>query len=305
MVLLVSPEPSRMVHRCHRPCSKDSCPLVQIILQRPYVSGKLRDDVSSLFENLEATNESSEALDPESYWDKAVNSISVDESRYSRVQQIGTYLNAIWMYRNIQDWTDGASAWKKVPTPHSFDAFYDGYFCSDDANQVRKALSDLDFETLRSIYFDENNPSGVPASSDLRTILFGKDAAQTARHFDFGYQFLPYTEAKSQRLARDVIGVLGHLNATTTGARSVVNPRPGTTDSPIGNATMIPVLGLQDLQNVSDPVRTWIGYDGTNMGFQAIQEAYRRGEWSDFPRFTKPLSTRFLKFLMWWRWRWR
>ena len=277
----------------------------KFILQRPYVSGKLRDDVSSLFENLEATNESSEALDPKSYWDKAVNSISVDESKCSRVQQIGTYLNAIWMYRNIQDWTDGSPAWKKVPTPHSFDAFYDGYFCSDDANQVRKTLSDLDFETLRSIYFDENNPSGVPSSRDLRTILFGKDAAQTARHFDFGYQFLPHTEAKSQRLARDVIGFLGHLNATTTGARSVINSRPGTTDSPIGNATMIPVLGLLDLRNVSDPVRTWIGYDRTNMGFQAIQEAYRRGEWSDFPRFTKPLSTRFLEFLMWWRWRWR
>ena len=194
-----------------------------------------------------------------------MNSISVHESKYSRVQQIGTYLNAIWVYRNIQDWTDSAPAQEKVPTPQSFDAFYDGHFCSDDVNQVRKAQSDLDFETLRSIYFDENNSSGLPTSSDLRTILFGKDAARNARHFDFGYKLLPHTEAKSQRLTRDVIGVLGHLNATTTGARSVINPRPGTTDSPIGNATMIPVLGLPDLRNVSDQLgrglatieRTW------------------------------------------------
>jgi hypothetical protein len=278
----------------------------KFILLRPYIAGKLRDDVSNHFEHSEATNVSSEVLDPDSCWDKAVNSFPVDESRYSRVQQIGTYLNAIWMYRNIQDWTDSAPAWKNVPAPPSFDAFYDGYFCSDEANEVRKAMSNLDFETLRSIYFDENNPSSIPTSNVLRTVLFGENAAQTARHFDFGYHFLPNTVTKTQRLTEEVIRILGHLNTTTTGARSVINPSPGTEDSPIGNATMIPVLELLDLQNVSNPVQTWIGYDRTNMGFQLIQEAYRRGEWGDFPRFKKLFSTRLFEYLEeLWRWGWR
>jgi hypothetical protein len=69
---------------------------------------------------------------------------------------------------------------------------------------------------------------------------------------------------------------------------------------------MIPVLELLDLQNVSNPVKTYIGYDRTNMGFQLIQEAYRRGEWSDFPWFKKPFSTRVFEYLEeLWRWGWR
>ncbi|KAH8774971.1 hypothetical protein F5882DRAFT_233074, partial [Hyaloscypha sp. PMI_1271] len=194
----------------------------KFILSRPYIAGKIRDDVSNHFEYSEATSRSSEVLDPDSFWDKVVNSLPVDESRYSRVQQIGTYLNAIWMYRNIQDWTNSAPDWKLVPRPQSFDIFYDSYFCSDEVNEVRKAM--------------------------IRRIL-------------------------------------GYLNTTTTGARSVINPPRGTEDSPIGNATMIPVLELLDLQKVSHPVKTYIGYDRTNIGFQLIQEAYRRGEWSNFPRF--------------------
>ena len=151
------------------------------------------------------------------------------------------------MYRNIQDWTDSAPAWKLVPRPQSFDVFYDSYFCSDEVNEVRKAMSNLDFETLRSIYLDENNPSRIPTSDALRTVLFGEKAASSSRHFDLGYHFLPSTEAKTQRLVEEIIGILGHLNTTTTGARSVINPLPGTEDSPIGNATMIPVLELLDL----------------------------------------------------------
>jgi hypothetical protein len=262
--------------------------------------------VSNHFEYSEATSGSSEVLDPDSFWDKVVNSLPVDESRYSRVQQIGTYLNAIWMYRNIQDWTDSAPDWKLVPRPQSFDIFYDNYFCSDEVNEVRKAMSNLDFETLRSIYFDENNPSRIPTSDALRTVLFGERAASSSRHFDVGYHFLPSNEAKTQRLVEEVRRILGYLNTTTTGARSVINPPRGTEDSPIGNATMIPVLELLDLQKVSHPVKTYIGYDRTNMGFQLIQEAYRRGEWSNFPRFKKGFSTRLFEY--WeglWHWKWR
>lgn len=271
----------------------------RFMLLRPYLAGKLRDDMTNHFESSRPSTVSSGDLDPDSYWEMAVNSIPVDESRYSRVQQIGTYLNAIWMYRNIQDWTGSAPVWKNVSPPQSFDDFYDGYFCSDEANEIRKALSTLDFETLRSVYFDENNPSRIPTSDALRKVLFGEHAAPNTRHFDLGYFFLPDTEAKTQRLAKEVIRILEHLNATTTGARSIINPAPGTEDSPLGNATMIPVLGLLDLRYVSAPVKTYIGYDITNMGFQLVQEAYRRGEWTDFPSFRRPisLSTRIFELL--------
>ena len=69
---------------------------------------------------------------------------------------------------------------------------------------------------------------------------------------------------------------------------------------------MIPVIQLLDMQHVSDPVMTWIGYDRTNIGFQIIQEAYRRGEWSDFPRFKKLFYTSFCECLGWlWHGGWR
>jgi hypothetical protein len=269
----------------------------RFILLRPYPAGRLRDEMAKHFLSIGPSIMSSAELAPDSHWETMINSIPVDESRYSKIQQLGTYLNAIWMYRNIQDWTESAPAWKGVRPPNSFDDFYDGYLCSDETNEIRKALSIIDFETLRSIYFDENNPSRIPTSDAVRRVLFGERGGSSSKHFDLGYFCLPNTEAKTQRVAIEVVRILQQLNTTTTGARSVINPAPGTEDSPLGNATMIPVLGLLDLRDVSVPVQTSIGYDRTNMGFQLIQEAYRRGEWTDFPSFRKPISTRFFEIL--------
>jgi hypothetical protein len=109
------------------------------------------------------------------------------------------------------------------------------------------------------IYFDYNNPLRIPTSDVLRTVLFGENAASISKHFDPSYYFLFNTEAKTQRLAQEVVRILGHLNTTTTGAKSVINRFPGTEDSSIGNATMIPVLELPDLQYASHPVKTYIG----------------------------------------------
>jgi T5orf172 domain len=102
----------------------------KFILLRPYMAGKLNNDVSNRLGCSEFTNLSSEMLDSDSYWDRTVDSVLVDEPSSLRVRQIGIYLNAIWMYRNIQDWTNTTPAWKYVPALQSFDTFYDGYFCS-------------------------------------------------------------------------------------------------------------------------------------------------------------------------------
>ena len=81
--------------------------------------------------------------------------------------------------------------------------------------------------------------------------------------------------------------ILEHLNAAKTGSRSVTNPEPGAMESPLGNATMLPTVKLRELEHVSQPVMRFLGYDGTNFGYQFVQEAYRRGDWDgNFPRST-------------------
>ena len=54
-----------------------------------------------------------------------------------------------------------------------------------------------------------------------------------------------------------------------------------------GNTTMLPALKLPKLEHVSQPGMRLLGYDGTNFGYQFVQDAYQRGDWdSNFPRST-------------------
>lgn len=68
-----------------------------------------------------------------------------------------------------------------------------------------------------------------------------------------------------------------------TGCISVSDPEQGITESPLGDATLLPVISLEALSKMDAPARNWIGYNPTHQGFQLLQEAYQRGEWTGHP----------------------
>jgi hypothetical protein len=270
----------------------------RFMLLRPYIGRELKNELCLHLSLVKDEFKYVELKALGAFWDNAISAMPLDESEYSKEQQLGTYLNAIWMYRNIQSWT------KFIPfKSHSlcFEDFFEKYFCSEEDNQIRMALSDLDSDTLRRIFLDEETSGAqlLPTSDVLRQILFGPQTCPDTRFFDLGYWALPDPESKRQRLLREVSGILKQLNAVKTGSRSVTNPEPGTMESPMGNATMLPVLKLSELEHVSQPVMRFLGYDGTNYGFQFVQEAYQRGDWDgNFPRSTKYRFANFDDF--WW-----
>jgi hypothetical protein len=82
------------------------------------------------------------------------------------------------------------------------------------------------------------------------------------------------------------------LKNITTGAMSVSDPVLGISESPLGDATLLPVLALNDLKYLDAPVPNWVGMNPTNAGFQRVQEAYQRGEWVGEPLFKLPKAFR-------------
>jgi len=83
------------------------------------------------------------------------------------------------------------------------------------------------------------------------------------------------------------------LKNLKTGAVSVSDPEQGITESPLGDATLLPVISLKALKKIDAPARNWIGYNPTHQGFQFLQEAYQRGEWvGNVPQFQLPKAFR-------------
>lgn len=78
-----------------------------------------------------------------------------------------------------------------------------------------------------------------------------------------------------------------------TGSISVSDPVLGITESPMGDATLLPVVSLEVVRQMDAPARSWFGYTPTHQGFQLIQEAYQRGEWvGNSPQFKLPKAFR-------------
>ena len=87
--------------------------------------------------------------------------------------------------------------------------------------------------------------------------------------------------------------ILETILGTKTGSLSVSDPDLGISESPLGDATLLPVLKLEELKYFDAPVSTWVGYNPTNAGFQYLQEAYRNGEWCGRrPHFKLPKAFR-------------
>jgi hypothetical protein len=98
---------------------------------------------------------------------------------------------------------------------------------------------------------------------------------------------------ESKAATRDLLKLHESMKTLKTGAFSVSDPILGLTESPMGDATMLPVLAIKDLKYLNPLVSNWVGMNPTNAGFQYIQEAYASGKWvGRKPRFQLPKAYR-------------
>jgi len=102
------------------------------------------------------------------------------------------------------------------------------------------------------------------------------------------------TQHEEELLAQKELSThVASLRGIKTGARSVSDARLGKTESPLGDATLLPILARKDLKCLDDLVVNWIGYTPTHSGFQLLQEAYKEGKWfGKTPQFKLPKAYR-------------
>lgn len=90
--------------------------------------------------------------------------------------------------------------------------------------------------------------------------------------------------------------VFSHIlsnRSVKTGARSVCDRYLGRTESPLGDATLLPVLSLKDLDQMGSQVSGWVGYTPIHCGFQYLQEKFDQGLWAgENPLFKQPKAFR-------------
>jgi hypothetical protein len=99
-------------------------------------------------------------------------------------------------------------------------------------------------------------------------------------------------EEVSEYRSSNLFSHVGFQN-TKTGSWSVRDPVLGVTESPMGDATMLPVLALKHLGRIDPRAVIWVGMSPTNIGFQFLQEAYQKGKWfGDKPLFQLPKAYR-------------
>ena len=86
---------------------------------------------------------------------------------------------------------------------------------------------------------------------------------------------------------------LASTRAIKTGARSVSDPYLGRTESPLGDATLLPVLALKDLDHIGGMVGGLVGYTPTHCCFLYLQEVYKEGQrLGQKPQFKLPKAYR-------------
>jgi len=118
------------------------------VLLRPIYGRRLKNWLCLQLSNVKDEFKSVKRETLGAFWKKTVSAMPLDGLKYSREQQLGTYLNR--MYRNIHSWT------RFKDDLLCFEEFFKNYFCSEEDNEIRKALSDLDSDTLRRIFLDDD-----------------------------------------------------------------------------------------------------------------------------------------------------
>jgi hypothetical protein len=240
----------------------------QWILRQPYIDGKLSGEWQSYLQNQHFASANAEATVSE-LWGDILDSFPRQKTDRSPEDQLAAYLNACH-WADIMDRVAG-------PIKGSFISLQNGL---RDCRKSGRPLEINDFKTeikrlISSDFTIEVTPNVQP----------GPGTNRPPKRDDLG----PEHEAWKEQLRRQMENTAN----LKTGGFSVSDPEQGITESPLGDATLLPVVSLKALKRLDAPARNWIGYNPTHEGFQMLQEAYQRGEWmGQVPQFKLPRAFR-------------
>ncbi|KAL5353014.1 hypothetical protein ACLOAV_001043 [Pseudogymnoascus australis] len=197
-------------------------------------------------------------------WTDIVDKYPIDESIDSADEQRALYINAIFLERNLRPVCDLL----QLPT-----------LKGDFGDLMRIA------RTIRSRYGDLS--STLPTMEGL-----DKDFIHL---FDSVIDFTSPQPSTVKDALVDHISymqegedLVEHIKAIQTGCLSVSSPSLGISESPLGDATLLPIVTIKELKHFNSQAKLSIGYNPTHSGFQFLQEAYQRGKWEGpLPRFKR------------------
>ncbi|KAI1133699.1 T5orf172 domain-containing protein [Nemania abortiva] len=250
----------------------------QWILQEPYLDGKLSDEWRNRLQALDFGSVKPEVTMADMWWD------ILDGVPPRPEEQLAAYINA---------------SYSEMLNQRILGSYYEGPL-KEDAQKLQEMLrggsSDraLEIEDYHRV-FDGfiSNPStfGATDQSERKPSFSSINAHDIDVLLKNAVEFQALKE-RHEAWKKE----LEAMRNLKTGAVSVSDREQGMTESPLGDATLLPVIPLKTLSKIDVLARSWIGYNPTHQGFQLLQEAFARGEWvGNTPRFRLPKGYRATK----------
>jgi T5orf172 domain len=244
------------------------------MLEEPYRDGKLIDEWKHYLaaKNFNSIKDNTSLAE---FWMATIKEFPRDNSDNSEGKRFGAFLNACF-------WDDSPGSYGRDQT-RNFRSFSDTLrderiFAGDGRGLTVQELKDKveeEADRLREGLYQNNKIENSDSSPITRR------TRSTAR--------LEEERAEVEEMLR----MHEFVKHTKTGALSVSDPACGISESPLGDATLLPVLTLDELKYLDTPVTNWIGFTPTHTGFQSLQEAYQNGEWHGRkPEFKLPKASR-------------
>jgi hypothetical protein len=243
------------------------------MLDEPYRDGKLIDEWKDYLaaKDFNSINDNTSLA---GFWRTTIKEFPRHNSENSEGQRFGKFLNACFWNISL-----GSYDRNQVGDFGSFpDALRDeGLFASDGRGLTAQELKDnVDEKAERLLeghYEKVKNPDSTSIAHRIRSAT--------------------RLEEENRAELEEMLRMHEFVKNTKTGALSVSDPALGISESPLGDATLLPVLTLDELNYLDTPVTNWIGFTPTHTGFQRLQEAYQNGEWHGRrPEFKLPKAFR-------------
>jgi len=236
------------------------------VLRQPYHDGKLSDAWHSYLQEQDFGSTNPETTITE-LWEDILSKFPRQDTDDTPEGHLAGYINACY-WENLGQRILG-------PSKGNFSSFHE----SLRDGRSGQPLEIHDLMKAMDEFISSESKAGTEPSLQPRCESESGSSARHSHDFDAWKQEF-FEEVKA-------------IQALKTGAISVSNPEQGVTESPLGDATLLPVVSLKALRQMDSPARSWIGYNPTHEGFQFLQEAYQRGEWvGNIPQFKLPRAFR-------------
>jgi hypothetical protein len=226
------------------------------MLEEPYRDGKLIDEWTEYLaaKDFNSINDNTSLAE---FWRTTIKEFPRDNSDNSEGQRFGTFLNACFWDNSL-----GSYHRNQHGNFRSFsDALRNGRLFASGGRgltvQELKDKADEEAERLLEGLYENNkveNPDSTPIAHRTRSAAG--------------------LEEEDRAEVEEMLRMHELVKNTKTGALSVSDPAFGISESPLGDATLLPVLTLDELKYLDMLVTNWIGFTPKHTGFQRLQEAY-------------------------------